>query len=96
MKIIDQIVALGNQEAHTEGWLDRKDGKFKYSKVNRALTSEDIAAHLNGGKARGMYLTTNGKSHCLVLDFDDHGKRALRSDRLWPSPPCWMNTVSRT
>lgn len=77
MKIIDQIVALGNQEAHTEGWLDRKDGKFKYSKVNRALTSEDIAAHLNGGKARGMYLTTNGKSHCLVLDFDDHGKEGV-------------------
>ncbi|SLN76521.1 DUF5906 domain-containing protein [Roseisalinus antarcticus] len=77
MNIVEQIVALADKQAHTEGFFDRKKGKYAYRKVEGPITLDKIAKHLDGSQPLGMYMTDNGKSPCLVFDFDDHDKEGI-------------------
>ena len=59
MNTIDQIVSLANAKAHTEGYKDRKTGKFAYRKVDGPITPDMIAKHLDGSQPLGMYLNVD-------------------------------------
>ncbi|AQS48749.1 hypothetical protein BMG03_13805 [Thioclava nitratireducens] len=78
MSVIEQIVALADTRAHTQGY--NAKGKFAYRKVESPITPEQIDAHLNGSQPLGMYLNVDEqrqKSHFLILDFDDHDAKGI-------------------
>lgn len=80
MNIIEQIVALADERDHTEGYVHRKEGKFKYRKVAGAVTPEALAKHFDGGVPLGIYMCPDEKrekTHFLVFDFDDKKGRGI-------------------
>jgi len=78
MDVINQIVGLADKRRHTQ-WYKAK-GKTAYRPIDSEIDGNAIKQHLSAKQPLGMLMHVDEKrtkSHCLVLDFDDHDKKGI-------------------